>query len=114
MTPESFLPLGPKRFQILLALLDSESHGYAIMREIARRTEDEIRILPGALYRHLNRMLEDGWIRELDRRKMAESVDQRRRYYRITELGRQVAEAEARRLVRLVDHAKSKNLVPQE
>ena len=111
MKPESLLPLKPDVFQILLTLLDGESHGYVIMQQIAERTNGEVRMLPGALYRHLQRMLEDGSIRELDRRKVGDSSDERRRYYAITKFGRRVAEAEATRLARLVDFARSKNLV---
>jgi DNA-binding PadR family transcriptional regulator len=114
MTPESFLPLKPERFHMLLTLVDGERHGYAMMRQIAERTGGEVRILPGALYRHLQRMLEEGLIRELDRRKVGGSSDERRRYYAITELGRRVTEAEATRLARLVEYARSKRLVPQE
>jgi DNA-binding PadR family transcriptional regulator len=112
MKPESFLPLKPAVFQILLTLIDGESHGYVIMQEIAARTNGEVQLLPGALYRYLQRMLEDGMIRELDRRKLSDSSDERRRYYAITNLGRRVAEAEVTRLARLVDFARSKNLVP--
>jgi DNA-binding PadR family transcriptional regulator len=111
MSPDSLLPLKPDVFQILLTLLDGESHGYAIMQHIAERTDGEIRMLPGALYRHLERMLEEGMIEELDRRKVADSNDERRRYYAVTELGRSVAEAEAARLERLVEFARSRNLL---
>lgn len=114
MTLKSFLPLKPERFQILLTLVDGESHGYAIMQQILERTGGEVRILPGALYRHLRRMLEEGLIRELDRRKVSGSSDERRRYYAVTTLGRRVTEAEATRLARLVDYARSKYLVQQE
>ncbi len=99
---------------MLLTLVDRESHGYAIMREISEHTGGEVRILPGALYRHLQRMLEEGLIRELDRREIGGSSDERRRYYAITDLGRRVAQAEATRLARLVDYARSKSLAPQE
>jgi DNA-binding PadR family transcriptional regulator len=111
MKPESQLPLKPDVFQILLTLLEGESHGYVIMQEIADRTGGEVRMLPGALYRHLERMLESGMIRELDRRKIDDSSDERRRYYAVTSFGRRVAEAEATRLARLVDYARSKDLV---
>lgn len=114
MKPESMLPLKPAVFQILLTLLDGESHGYLIMQEIATRTDGEVRMLPGALYRYLQRMLEDGLIRELDHRKLADSSDERRRYYTLTSFGRRVAEAEVTRLARLVNYARSKNLVPQQ
>ncbi len=113
MKPESLLPLKPDVLQILLTLLDGERHGYLIMQEIAERTDGEVRLLPGALYRHLQRMLEDGLTKELDRRKVEGSSDERRRYYAITKFGRRVAEAETTRLARLVDYARLKKLVPQ-
>lgn len=114
MKPESLLPLKPSVLQILLTLLDGEMHGYLIMQAIADRTEGEVRLLPGALYRHLQQMLEDGLIREMNRRRVGDSSDERRRYYAITKLGRRVVEAEATRLARLVDYARSKNVVVQE
>jgi len=111
MKPDALLPLKPDVFQILLTLLEGESHGYVIMQEIAERTGGEVRMLPGALYRHLQRMLEDGVIHELDRRRVDPSSDERRRYYAITRFGRRVAEAEATRLAQLVNYARSKDLV---
>ena len=114
MKPEALLPLKPDLFQILLTLLDGENHGYAIMQEIAHRTGGEVRLLPGALYRHLQRLLETGLTRELERRRVTDSSDERRRYYAITDFGRQVAEAEANRLVELVRFAKLRNLLQSE
>jgi len=82
-----------------------------IMQDIAERTGGQVQMLPGALYRHLQRMLEAGMIRELDRRKVGYSSDERRRYYAITAFGRRVAEAEAMRLAQLVRYARSKDLI---
>ena len=114
MKPEALLPLKPDLFEILLTLLDGENHGYAIMQEIAQRTDGQVRLLPGALYRHLQRLLETGMTRELERRKVTDSSDERRRYYAITDFGRKVADAEAKRLVDLVRFAKSKSLLQSE
>lgn len=111
MNPESLIPLKPDLFQLLLVLLDGEAHGYALMREVAQRTDGGVRILPGALYRHLRRMLELGMIEERDRRPAADAGDERRRYYAITPLGRRVAEVEAVRLAKLVERARAKDLL---
>ena len=109
--PESFLPLTPAAFHILLALADGEKHGYAIMREVADSTEGQLKLGPGTLYGTIKRMLADGWIEESEERPDPELDDERRRYYRLTGLGSQVARAEAGRLARLVDAARSKRLV---
>lgn len=111
MDPGSHLPLKNDVFQLLLLLLDDEKHGYALMRDIEEQTGGDVKMLPGALYRHLQRMLDDGLIEERGRRKARDSGDQRRRYYRITRFGRRVAEAEATRLAKIVRMARSKNLV---
>ena len=105
------LPLKSEVFQILLRLLDGESHGYAIMRDVAESTDGEVKMLPGALYRHLKRMLDDGLIEELDRRREDDHHDERRRYYGITPFGRETAEAEAERLARLVEVAREHRLL---
>ncbi len=110
--PESFLPLQPAVFHVLIALADSDRHGYAIMQEVASRTGGKVRLSPGTLYGSIRRMLEDGFIRELDHRP-AEGDDERRRYYRITPLGRKVAAAEVVRMSELVAQAQALGLRPQ-
>jgi DNA-binding PadR family transcriptional regulator len=100
------LPLKPEVFHILLALVEEARHGYAIMREVADRTVGEVQILPGALYRHLDRLRSSGVIEEI-----GDGEDSRRRSYRVTNFGRRVAEAEANRLARLVEAAAGRNLV---
>lgn len=95
---ESFLPLTPVAFEVLLALAEGDQHGYAVMLEVERRSGGAIRLHAGSLYRVLNRLLETGLIDELDERPDPENDDQRRRYYRITSLGQAVAREEARRL----------------
>ena len=96
--PESFLPLTPVAFEILLALAEGEQHGYSIMREVERRSGGTVTLHPGTLYRALARLLESGLIEELDERPKAADDDERRRYYRMTSRGLDVARAEARRL----------------
>jgi DNA-binding PadR family transcriptional regulator len=103
----AFLPLTAVVFDILVALGDGESHGYAIMKEIEGRSGTPMR--PGTLYRALGRLLDDGLVREV-----AEAVpgdDERRRYYGLTALGRRVVGAEARRLTAAVEAARSKRLL---
>lgn len=104
--------LTPAEFQILIALVDLERHGYGIMQEVARATEEGIRLAPGTLYRSIKRLLADRLIEESERRPAPEDDDERRRYYRLTEHGRKVAAAEARRLQRLVHVAQQKQLLP--
>ena len=89
--PEDVLPLTPAVFHILLALVGDERHGYSIMQEIAAQTGGQLRIGPTTLYRSIKRMLEDGLIAEVDERPDPELDDERRRYYRLTTFGQQVA-----------------------
>lgn len=98
-------------FHILLALAGEERHGYAILQEVARLTDGDIQLEPGTLYRALHRMLRDGWITESSRRPAADVDDERRRYYRLTPVGRRVAGAEADRLWRLIGIARSHRLL---
>jgi DNA-binding PadR family transcriptional regulator len=111
--PESFLPLTPAAFHILLALADSEKHGYGIKQEVEAMSDGQIKLGPGTLYGTIKRMLADGWIEESDERPDPELDDERRRYYRLTDLGGKVVRAEAQRLARLVDTARAKRLVPK-
>ena len=92
---DELLPLRPVVFQVLLSLADGERHGYAIVQDIAERSAARLRLEPGNLYRHLKFMLDEGLIEESDRRPVPGKDDERRRYYRITRFGRQVALAEA-------------------
>jgi DNA-binding PadR family transcriptional regulator len=105
---DAFLPLKPVALQILLSLADGERHGYAITQDIAGRTSAKMRLEPGNLYRSLRTMLDDRLIEESERRPAADLDDERRRYYRITPLGRRVAAAEVARLETLVAEAKAK------
>jgi DNA-binding PadR family transcriptional regulator len=109
--PQTLLPLPVSEFQILLALADDERHGYAIKREVADRTGGDVQLGPGTLYGSIKRMVASGLIEESDERPDPQLDDERRRYYRITSLGRQVAVAEARRMERLVRIARTKRLL---
>lgn len=113
-TPESFLPLAPATFQILLALVDGERHGYAIMKEVAERTEGAVRLGAGTLYGALKRLLESGLVEGGAERADPELGDERRRYYRLSEFGLRVARAEARRLEAMVRAARGKRLIGEE
>ena len=108
-TPPS---LTPAAFHIMLVLAGGENHGYAIMREVAEHTQGKMRLGPGSLYGTIKRMLEDGWIEESDQRPDPELDDERRRYYRLTGVGRKLVKAEAERLEQLVKVARGKKLLP--
>ena len=110
-SPEAWLPLTPPMFHILLALADKDRHGYEIMREVDERSEGKVRLGPGTLYGSIKRMLNDGLIEELEERPDPDLDDERRRYYRLTDLGRRIAVAEAERLQRLVKNARAKKLL---
>lgn len=109
MTAEDLLPLKPDVFHILLLLLDRPRHGYAIMQDLEESSGGEVRLLPGALYRHLDRMLDDGMIEE--RTPGPQDSDTRRRVYRMTPFGREVARAEAHRLQRVLARARDRRLI---
>jgi DNA-binding PadR family transcriptional regulator len=110
-SPESFLPLTPAVFHILLALADGEKHGYAIMQEVEMNPGGSTTMGPGTLYGSIKRMLAAGLIEETDERPDPDLDDQRRRYYKLTGLGGQVVEAEAQRLAALVMLAKAKQVM---
>jgi DNA-binding PadR family transcriptional regulator len=109
--PQAMLPLTPAVFHILLALADSERHGYSIMQEIAAHTEGKMRIGPTTLYRSIKHMLLDGLIVEADERPDPALDDERRRYYKLTSFGQQVALAETRRLEQALSVARSRPLL---
>jgi DNA-binding PadR family transcriptional regulator len=103
--------LTPAVFHILLALSDGHSHGYGIMQDVEAFTGGEIRLGPGTLYRSIQRMLVDGLIEELEIALHDESDDDRRRHYRLTRKGLEIAQREARRLADLVDVSRQRNLL---
>ena len=109
---DSLLPLQPAVFHILMALADEDRHGYAIIQEVLARTNGEVRLSPGTLYRSIQRMLDDDLIVEIHERPAPDMDDERRRYYRITSFGRSVAKAEAGRLHELVRLARASGFNP--
>ena len=109
--PEDLLPLSPAVFHILLALADSERHGYGIMQEIFQKTDGMVRMGPGTLYGSIKRMLADGLIQETDEQPDPAMDDERRRYYRLTDFGQRVMQAEAQRLVQVVRLAQMKHVL---
>ncbi len=109
--PELLLPLPSATFHILMALAADDRHGYAIIQDVAQRTNNNLRLGAGTLYRSLHRMLEQGLIIETNERSRPADDDERRRYYRITPYGAAVAKAEARRLAELVRLAKASGFV---
>ena len=113
LAPADLLPLPPATFHILLSLAVEDRHGYAIIQDVAERTDGAVKLSAGTLYRSIQRMLEQGLLEELRQRPAPEDDDERRRYYRITRFGEDVARAEAQRLASLVKLAKSTGLVPK-
>jgi DNA-binding PadR family transcriptional regulator len=103
-------PLTPAMFNVLLALAGEDLHGYAILKDVAEQTNGEVQLSTGTLYGIIKRLLAEGLIAEV-RRRPAENDDPRRRYYHLTEAGRAIAVAEARRMEKLVARARSKQLI---
>jgi DNA-binding PadR family transcriptional regulator len=112
--PESFLPLPRDTFHILVSLADRERHGYSVMLDVLERTNGALRLSPSTLYASIKRLLDQRLIEELAERPDPKNDDERRRYYRLTRLGRRVATAEARRLERLLADARASGLLPKE
>jgi DNA-binding PadR family transcriptional regulator len=110
---DSFLPLPNAVFHILVALADRERHGYSIMQDVDARTGGKVQLSAGTLYTAIRRMLEQGLIEELRDSPDPASADERRRYYRVTRLGRDVALAEAKRFSELLDQARATRLIPR-
>ena len=113
MAIDDLLPLPPASFHILVSLAEEERHGYAIIQDVEERTDGDLRLSPGTLYRSIQRMLVQGLIVESRRRPAPALDDERRRYYRITPLGTATARAEMRRLSQLVRLARARGLTPE-
>ena len=109
--PRSFLPLTPLAFHVLMALADAGRHGYAIIQEVDARTDGLIRLRSGTLYTLLQRLLVEGLLAESSDRPRSEEDDERRRYYELTVLGREVLAADARRLETAVAEARRKRVI---
>ena len=107
----TYLPLKPVDLELLLALSETELHGYGLVQAIADRTEGLVQLEPGNLYRVIKRLLVDGLVAECDRRPAPDLGDERRRYYRLTSLGARVVAAEIRRLQALVNEPAVRALV---
>ncbi len=111
--PEPLLPLTPAVFHILLSLLGGDHHGYGIMQEVSGYTQGKLRLGPGTLYRSIKQMLAQGLIIEWDERPDPALDDQRRRYYRLTDLGQCVLTAEIERLEQVLLVARAKQWKPR-
>jgi DNA-binding PadR family transcriptional regulator len=112
MHDQTDAPLPGAVFHILIALADRDRHGYSIMQDVAMRTGGKVKLSPGTLYSAIRRMLEQGLIEELFESPDPSSSDERRRYYRITRLGKRAAAAEVARLSALVKQARAAGLAP--
>ncbi len=100
--PQRFIPLKTNWFHILLSLASGEQHGYGIMQDVLHRTAGKVRLWPATLYGSIKRLIEADLIEGSDERPAPELDDARRRYYRLTPLGRLVLDAECERLQELV------------
>jgi DNA-binding PadR family transcriptional regulator len=109
--PEPYGPLTPAMFHVLLALAGEDRHGYAILKEVEFSTNGTVKLSTGTLYGIIKRLLADGLIAELRSRPAAVNDDERRRYYRLTPFGRQVAAAEAQRMDQVLAIARANNLL---
>ncbi len=107
-------PLRPVDFLVLLMLGPGDRHGYGIMQDVEAHTEGRVQLEAGSLYRTIRRLSDEGLLAESGRRPAAEVDDERRRYYRLTPLGRRVVVAEVERLRALVRLAEAADLVPRE
>ena len=111
--PDSLLPLTPGMFQVLIALADGEKHGYAIIKEVARRSGGRVTLSAATLYTIIRRFVQEGVIAESTERPDPALDDERRRYYRLTPFGRRVARAEAARMEAALGMARAKKLIPK-
>ena len=107
---ESFLPLPASAMHIIVAVAGGEKHGYAIMRDVEELSGGAVKMGPGTLYGSLKRMIDQGLITEVAERPDPDLDDERRRYYRLTDLGHRVGAAEQQRLSRLLSAAEIRNL----
>jgi len=104
-------PLPSAAFQILLALVDEDLHGYGIMRQVAEQTDGRMRLGPGTLYSSIQTLLEGKLIEEIDVRADEKLGQERRRYYRLTSAGRKLVRSEAERLADLLRVARAKKVL---
>ena len=113
---ETNLPLTPAMFHVLLALAGEDLHGYAILKEVELRTAGEVKLSTGTLYGIIKRLLNDGLVVELRQRPAAADDDERRRDYRLTPKGRELAAGETERLQKVLALARARHLLkkPQQ
>lgn len=109
--PEVLLPLSVPVFQILLSLAEADRHGYGIIGDIRKRSREEVVLSTSTLYGAIKRMMRDGLVERSDMRPDPELDDERRRYYRITDFGREVAACEAQRINRLAEMVRETQFV---
>lgn len=112
MNPEALIPLKPRDYLILFSLASQERHGYGIVKQVESDSGGRVTLDPANLYRAVKRLIRTGLISETERRPTPESGGQQRRYYAITEFGREVVALEAQRLAALADAARAENLIP--
>jgi DNA-binding PadR family transcriptional regulator len=111
MPKQKLSPLPSAAFQILLALVGEDLHGYGIMRNIAEQTDGRMRLGPGTLYSSIRALLEEELIEEVEHPRELSGKNERRRYYHLTSAGRKLARSEAERLADLLRVARSKNIL---
>ena len=114
MDPSALIPLNPRDYLILFSLVGGERHGYGIVKQVEADSGGQVRIDPANLYRAIKRLIRTGLVVETDSRPAPEADNQRRRYYAITDFGREVVALEAARLAALTDAARSENLIPAQ
>ena len=112
MNPETLIPMNPRDYLILFALASGERHGYGIVKQVEADSHGQVKLDPANLYRSVKRLIRDGVMIESDKRPAPEADNQRRRYYAITDFGREVVALEAARLATLADAARAENLIP--
>jgi len=112
--PDAFLPLKSNWFHILVSLVDGEQHGYGIMQDVRQRTDDRVKLWPATLYGSLKRLIKEGLIVESGERPAPEFDDARRRYYKLTPLGKRVLDLESERLKELVRVLQKRKLEAQQ
>lgn len=112
--PERSIPLRPVELQVLMVLAEGDAHGYHVIRRTRERTDGAVDLLPGTLYRALQRLEAEGWVRRAEGPLEAKRDDPRRRYWALTEPGRRVLAAELRRLDRLVRAGRELDLLGPE
>jgi DNA-binding PadR family transcriptional regulator len=114
MPKEKLNPLPSAAFQILLSLVDSDLHGYGIMRHVEEQTGGRTRLGPGTLYSSIQALLDAGLVAEVTSRSEGELNNERRRYYRVTAAGRKAARQEAERLADMLRVARAKKILRGE